>query len=534
MRPRAPLFLALTLLCAVLCAVLCPAQSHAQSIVTSGDVQASSVTIYRNPERGAGGEIDLGNLQGLALITETRTVTLPAGESIIRFEGVAGGIIPVSAIVTGLPGGVVQKNRDAHLLSPAALVDGSLGKNVHLKRTNRSTGKVIEEDAEIVAGPGGGVILKTRGGVEALGCSGLPESLVYQGMPPGLTARPTLSVTTRSQAETTATVQLSYLATGFDWGASYTARVAENAKSLDLFAWVTLANSNGESFKDANTQAIAGTINRDADAPTGNPGEANPVLSLSCWPLDITSTHPAWSLTTPGPPPPTVAFEGAGFNDIVVTAQKRMESLQSAPMSVSAMSATQEELGDLKLYRIPEPVTVSANGQKQVAFLQKKRVAYDQVYGARVYPGNIDDAPQTMAITLRFKNEDKKGLGVPLPSGAVTVFDAQSGLLVGSGVMRDVAKGEEFDLPVAQSTQVHLIQTENEDGSLNVEITNANPFAVTTEVLIYTDDGEELKKPSAKLTKKYGKPLWLSKVRANGSAKLTYRRAEDEGVVPIN
>ncbi len=509
-----------------LCGLILSGAADAQTVVTSGDVTSASVTIYRNPDRGAGGEIDLGDLQGLALITETRTVSLPAGDAIIRFEGVAGGIIPVSAIVTGLPGGVVQKNRDADLLSPAALVDGTLGKMVHLKRTNKQTGKVIEEDAEIVAGPSGGVVLRTRAGVEALGCSGLPESLVYQALPAGLTAQPTLSVTTRSQSPVTATVQLSYLATGFDWGASYTAQIAENGKTLDLFAWITLANSNGESFKNANTQAIAGTINRDRDAPTGNPDMASPELSLSCWPLDITSTHPAWALSTPSPMMQLMA-PSAGYTDIVVTAQKRRESLMESASPISVMSASQEELGDLKLYRIPEPVTVSANGQKQVAFLQKKRVAYEQFYGTHIYVGETREQPEGMSIQFRFKNEDKKGLGVPLPSGAVTLFDAQSGLLVGSGVMRDVAKSEEFELRVADSTQVYFHQKESSDGSYVAEITNANPFAIEAEVLFDGGEGVDLQQPSAKLKKKYGKPLWVANVRANSTARLTYRRKEE-------
>jgi hypothetical protein len=58
-------------------------------------------------------------LEGFALITETRTVHLPAGLSRLRFEGVADGIEPASAIVTGLPEGVIEKNRDAKLLSPS-------------------------------------------------------------------------------------------------------------------------------------------------------------------------------------------------------------------------------------------------------------------------------------------------------------------------------------------------------------------------------------------------------------------------------
>src|SRR3546814_16998396 len=73
---------------------------------------------------------------------------MPAGEATLRFEGVAEGMIAVWAIVTGLPGGVVQKNRDAALLSPASLLDGSLGNRVHIRRPHRATGTVTEARSE--------------------------------------------------------------------------------------------------------------------------------------------------------------------------------------------------------------------------------------------------------------------------------------------------------------------------------------------------------------------------------------------------
>ena len=44
----------------------------------------------------------------------------------------AGGLIRETAIVTGLPQGVTEKNQDAWLLSPASLLDRSLGRRVHL------------------------------------------------------------------------------------------------------------------------------------------------------------------------------------------------------------------------------------------------------------------------------------------------------------------------------------------------------------------------------------------------------------------
>ena len=67
-------------------------------------------------------------------------MTLPAGVSVLRFEGVAEGLLPETAVVSGLPDGVIEKNRDARLLSPAGLVDAYLKRSVTLRRTNRFVG----------------------------------------------------------------------------------------------------------------------------------------------------------------------------------------------------------------------------------------------------------------------------------------------------------------------------------------------------------------------------------------------------------
>ena len=52
---------------------------------------------------------------------------------------------------------------------------------------------------------------------------------------------------------------------------------------------------------------------------------------------------------------------------------------------MTAIIAIQENLGDLKLYRIPEPVTVAANSQKQVALLTRPDVRIALVYRQSVY-----------------------------------------------------------------------------------------------------------------------------------------------------
>ena len=383
--------------------------------VSSNEIDSVSVTIYRDPSRGDRA-LNLNYLRGFALISETRTIALPAGASTVRFEGVAGGMVAVSAVVTGLPGGVVQKNRDKKLLSPASLIDGTLGNRVTLKRTDIATGAVTTQDAIIRTGADGGVVLQTADGFEALRCAGLPETLVYDTVPAGLSAKPVLSVDTVSPAAQTVTVTLTYLASGFDWSAHYVGQLDATGTRMDLLAWITLANMNAESFADAEVMAVAGTLNIErpyaalADRPDA------PRLMLTCYPYSSTSEgtpyefdrqYGEYGYAPPPPPPPSAPPP--------VT----MDRAQSIVVTGSRI-ARQENLGDLKLYRVPFRSTVAAKAQKQVALLVRDDVPVQPVYVAGVSPADIRSESTPMQIELRMRNRPQDGLGLPLPSGGIT------------------------------------------------------------------------------------------------------------------
>src|SRR4051812_49065676 len=208
----------------LLVALALSARATAQAIVSSPGPERVAVTVYRNPDRGLE-PLNLQWLGGYALISETRRVPVPAGESELRFEGVTSGIVPQSAIVTGLGEAVIEKNRDARLLSPGALLDASLGERLHLRRTSKATGAVREQEA-IVRATADGVVLQTADGIETLRCTGLPETLIASEVPPGLSAKPTLSVRVRSPQPVERTVTLSYITNNFDWQANYVAELA--------------------------------------------------------------------------------------------------------------------------------------------------------------------------------------------------------------------------------------------------------------------------------------------------------------------
>lgn len=510
--------------------MLAASPAAAQSVVTSAAPDAVAVSVFRDPERGEGGEIERDWLNGFALISETRTIDLPAGESVVRFEGVAEGMIAVSAIVTGLPGGVIQKNRDAALLSPASLLDGSLGNRVHLRRTDRATGQVTEQEAIIWSGAQGAVVLQTAAGFESLRCTGLPESIVYDGVPAGLTAKPTLSVTTRSPAAQRVTVTLTYLATGFDWASNYVARVAADGRTLDLFAWLTVANSNGESFADASLAAIAGTLNKVSDFEALADVPQAPPLRLTCFPLG----SGRYGIPPPPPPPPAPAFyvDNEGDN-IVVTAQRSRAPMMESAIAVSVV-AELENLGDLKLYRVPIPVTVAANGQKQVALLVKDRVPFKTIYRLRSSPGDSFESMEVERV-LRMENKEAARLGVPLPSGQVAVFAPRGdeSLLVGEGQVRDHAVGEKVDLVIGESSQVRVdivegVAPKMADGDYRVTVTNANPFAVDFELGFHVDPDPKLDKRLRKLPRRDGLLTWAIRVPANDSRSFDYRFVEPD------
>jgi hypothetical protein len=503
--------------------LLFAAPATAQRVVTSDHVDRVSVTLYRDPTRGQGA-MDPRWPGGYALVTETRTIAVPAGRAVLRFEGVAQGMLPETAIVTGLPRGVVEKNRDARLLSPAALIDAYLKRRVTIRRTNRKTGKVTTGEAIIESGPNGGVLLTTSSGVEALGCSGLPEKLSYPGVPADLAARPTLSVVTDSPRASTVMLQLSYLAQGFDWSANYVVRVAPDGRTLDLFAWLTIANGGSEGFSGAHTQAVAGGLHREAAAIL--PSGPAPDLHLRCWPMDVTSTHPKWSIARLSLPE---SEEGYGVMDIIVSDNRRRNMVQSVPMAITTMSAPpppppmiaqQEELGDLKLYRIPEPVTVAARSRKQVAMIDRSAVPFESVHIGQFAPGQSVSLPT--AVILRARNRTEDHLGLPLPAGGVAVFAPRgdTSLLIGESGLADRAVGEEIEFGAGTSSDVRYTVTalpvEKKKVPYRITVTNARGTAAAFEIAI---PGRQIT-ASLPLVERKGRKTWQVSVPANGEATL--------------
>ena len=516
-----------------------PAAVAEPAVAVSSGPEAVSVVIYRDRPvntvelmRRSQQSWSRLDREGLALIVETRTVDLPAGEAVIRFEGVAGGIVGQSAVLEGLPAGVIERNTDFDLLTPGSLFERSIGETVRVVRINPVTGGAEEHVALIRAGANGPV-LEVDGGFEALSCSGLTQRVVFDRVPEGLSDQPSLSVRTRAGEAGRYTVTLAYLATGLQWSSDYVAELAPDGRSMTLTGWLTLANFGSTGFVDAPVQAVAGNLR--TESGTVAVDAVRLPRRAGCWPQDTTTEgeSPAYSGMTepmppPPPPPPPSAPVMVGREEVVVTGSRIAE---------------QGELGDYKIYTLPERTTVAARQTKQVRFLERRDVPVERLYRARI-SGSSDlggvTGPFQTDIVLKLDNDADSALGLALPGGTWSLRQQRTdgpAFFTGEARSTDRPVGLPVELSIGQSPNVRVRYRTTDYRSsqtggvtttvytVQVEVMNAGAEAASLELIpwAYFQPGFTITRESreSEITES-GYPAWTFAVPAGSVERLSY------------
>jgi hypothetical protein len=515
--------------CGLLLAMgLIPAWAVADDI-PAGPPTDVSITVYRAPDRQSFAAIDLSNVEGFALVSETRTVKLPAGESRLRFGGVADYIDASTVIITGLPTGVLEKDLDARLLSPSALVAMTVGHELSLVRTDSKTGQISRVSGVLRSDEEGVVFESNTGEIEALRCSGLPESFAFDPISE-VRATPTLSARVRTSKPISATVKLTYLARGFDWSAHYTAVISPDGKSMDLGGWATLANANSVSFPESQTQVVAGRVNRD----NGNiePVDWGRGIVADCWPVGSTSDSPRHRKINRAEPvwdgPAQYTLE---FADVVVYAHRINQPYNSIPMpsaAISSLSAPavlmkEESLGDLKLYRVPQRTSINSRQAKQARLLDRQHVPLEHYYGRDIRDGDAVEST-TLRHFLRARNDKAHQLALPLPAGMLSTFVEHGGvpLLVAETPLRDTALNEELKFDLGYAADVRLSST-SLNGEGRIDLSNAENEPVPVEVGLLLTVGTRLYKADSPVVIRDGHPNFQVTVPPHGRLSIHYK-----------
>jgi hypothetical protein len=408
-------------------------------------------------------------------------------------------------------------------------------------RTNRRTGRETTERAVLRAGPDGVVLDYGAGRIEALGCSGEAEKLVFDRTPPDLAERPTLSVKVRAPGAGRYTLVLSYLTVRMNWRADYVARIAPDGRTLALSGWITLANRTDMSFANAPTAVVAGTLAR---VPVPTPADPTVTRQDACWPMG--ATHPG---RYPAPPAPVVMDEVMPASVAMPAPPMATKSAMAGMVVAQGRQAIESQLGDYRLYQLAEPSTVAAQQTKQAAFLDQPQVAFDMVYR---WTGEVDshpdaaqaedaDEPHAATAILKFDNKAARGLGRGLPAGQVRLLLPRAAggppLFGGeSALERDVPVGEPFELRLGAASDVQITRRVTAASSVTrggrerwrvtyeVHAMNAKGVAVVAEIRHPRDETADFHvlQETAPHGQKAGDPLWTLAVPANGERTLTY------------
>ncbi|MFZ8886606.1 MAG: DUF4139 domain-containing protein [Steroidobacteraceae bacterium] len=411
---------------AVLAAATHPA--HAQP---AGADSSVALTVYSSAQPGAipaewyrplPGQAPppASSLPGFAMVRVDRPLELQAGRSQLSFTGVAALLDPTTVRFESLtdPAGtrVLEQDFRFDLVSVSQLlaryVDGQV-------RVEGGQGDDVRQlEGTLLSAHDGLVLRDAQGEVHALRRWG---ALGFGEPAGGLVTRPTLEWQLSAKRGGRHDTRVSYQTGGITWWADYnllfTPGRDANSGTVDLGAWVSLLNQSGVDYPEAKLKLVAGEVNR-----------AQP-------------------------------------RAVPVRAEMRV-------MTMEADAGFEEKaFFEYHLYTLGRPVTIANNSTKQVELLEgarrvpaRKQLLFDGTtgYAWRGAPMVERDfrpgGEPKVEVWLQFQNDEKSGLGMPLPAGRVRVSQldpADGGLeFIGEDTLGHTPRNERVRLRLGNAFDV--------------------------------------------------------------------------------
>ncbi len=378
----------------------------AAALLASGPTQ-TELTIYN---------------QGFGLVKEIRDLNLKQGRQRVAIEDVASLIDPTSVSFHSVTNkdafSILEQNYQFDLINPVAILNKSVGQKIRFIRTigNQKdilTGTLLSAPTSIVANPGGGsqqtyngMVIRTDDNRIVLDPSGEVE---VSSVPAGLISKPTLMWDLEAQRAGDNKVELSYISNGLNWNADYVVTLNGAGKG-DIQGWVTLSNTSGATWENANLKLLAGDVHT------------------------VDNVRRSMKSMSGG-------FGGAGRGGFV-----------------------EETLFEYHLYTLQRPATVRQNETKQLSLLQgqdvpiEKKLIVDSIANA-YYPseGEIGTGDVKPQVRLEFVNNKESGLGMPLPKGKMRVYQRDksgSVQLLGEDQIDHTPRNERVSLVIGKSFDV--------------------------------------------------------------------------------
>jgi hypothetical protein len=429
----------------------------------------------------------------IALVRDVRQLALPSGLFRLKFMDIAATVNPATVHFRSLSDpeklGVIEQNYEYDLLEPAKLLHKYVGKEVTLVRSYQDNGTTKHEEIKAT------LLADNNGPVWKIGndivTGGFAESYRFPEVPANLFERPTLLMSLENSGARKHQIEASYLATNLSWNADYVLTVARDDKAADLDGWVTLANNSGTAFHNARLQLVAGDLNR---LPQGG-------------------------------------------------LRGDMESRAMERKAAAAPQFVQENFSEYHLYSLGRRTSVEDKETKQISLLQGSGVPVEKIFvvnGQNYYYHNAQNPGSPLKdpvmVFYKFKNEEKAGLGMPLPAGSVRVYqkDSKGGILfIGEDRIDHTPKDEKVTIHIGNAfdviaehkqTDYKRIDTHVWEMEFEVTLRNHKDTPVTVEVNEPIGGDWEMLSSSYKFTKTAAFAAQFSvPVAASGTSVLKYR-----------
>src|SRR6266404_2994003 len=484
---------AIALLAAI--AILYPA-AHGNKVYASQEKEAAR-TSAADQSTSLNDQTDLNVTvynSNIALIRDVRNLALPGGTFRLKFMDIAATVNPATVHFRSLTDpeklGVIEQNYEYDLLEPAKLLHKYVGKEVTLVRAYQENGTTKREEIKAT------LLSDNNGPVWKIGndiVTGMyAESLRFPEVPANLYERPTLLMSLENSGARKQQIEASYLASNLSWNSDYVLTVTRDEKNADLDGWVTVVNNSGTAFHNARLQLVAGELNRiQAPRPSG-----------------------------------------------------AMDERMMAKSMVAAPQFQQENFSEYHLYSLGRRTSVEDKETKQISLLQGSGVPVEKIFvvnGQNYYYHNAQNPGSPLKdpvmVYYKFKNEEKAGLGIPLPAGNVRVYqkDSKGGILFAGEDRIDhtpkdeyvnIHIGNAFDV-VAEHKQTDYKRIDTHTWEMEFEVTLRNhkdaPVIVQVNEPI-GGDWEMLSSPTYKYTKTAAfAAQFIVPVAKDGTSVLNYR-----------
>lgn len=419
-----------------------------------------------------------------ALVSQTRSVDLPAGTASLRYSDIASQVMPSTVIVESGKGvSILEQNYEYDLISQEKLMEKYVGKDVTIIQENEYTGKSETKTAKLLAN-NGSPVFQMDGKI----LLGIPGRIVLPELPGNLYAKPTMNWLVNSAKSGSKDLSLSYLTGGIGWNADYVLNLAEDDKSASITGWVTLTNNAGTDFNNATLKLVAGDVN-------------------------------------------TVREQNYGGMNRAMKMEMAM-----APMADGMVQ--EKEFFEYHLYTFPRPVTVRDNQVKQLSLLTAEGIKTQKKYRVQAAPNyygqNDGKTDNPVNVEIAFKTGKDNSIDMPIPAGVIRLYKKDSdgsSVFVGEDRVKHTPVNEEISLKTgdafdikAESRQMSYerINNRSSKSSYEVEIRNHKKENVSVEVTVPVNG--DWKVTNAPSYRKLNANLiaFDVPVAADGSAKLNY------------